>query len=93
MQDREEADLLAGDAELRIAATEALERILNRPIGNYKLLRALLGLEEGHFGGQPMTDEEKYKCKLLAGPHGYAIYKILCQRTGLTDLQQNCDDT
>ncbi len=84
MQDREEAYYTSSDSELRIAALAALERILGHALIDYKLLRKLLGMkEEGYFGGIPMTDEEKYKCKLLAGPNGYAVYRILCARQGL----------
>lgn len=60
---------------------------------DYEALRAILGHPVGVSFAKSFTDEEYNTCLLLAGPNGYAIFKMICLKRGLTELQQNCADS
>ena len=52
------------------------------------LLRTALGLVDTALGlvdTDPMTDEQNRLCELMAGEHGYAIFKMLLARNGVID--------
>jgi hypothetical protein len=71
----------------RMAAYDALRHmgVITKWESDSILLTKLLGHDEGkHFLlGDDFSEEDYYKCKLLAGPHGYSIYKMLCIKHGL----------
>lgn len=73
---------------VRIEANDALERLglLKGTEGTYNVLKKLLGRDPNKAIGPTFTVEDYKLCLLLAGPHTYTIYKMLCLKHGLTEL-------
>lgn len=75
--------------EIRLTAHEAIRRWSGIPDDNYKYMYQLLGYNPDVFWPSEMTDRDINILKMLAGPHGYAVYKALLAR--MKD-DQPCDD-
>lgn len=83
--------------EARMDAAKALTRMgvkTSTADLDYAMLIKVLGhtYHSGFLLAKHMTDEDCYKCELLAGPHGYSIFKMLCVKHGLTEFVKNCED-
>lgn len=66
----------------RVNANEALIRFghhIETPDG-YTGLMKVLGIHEFDGLASKITEDNLRLCELLAGPHGYAIYKMLLLR-------------
>lgn len=74
----------------RMKACEALAKMGFGTSMDYTYLRLILGREARQkLGGKTFTEEDYNNCKLIAGPHGYAVVKMLCLKHGIKDLQLN----
>jgi hypothetical protein len=69
--------------QARLNAIRKLREWRQEPIIDYQLLAKLCDHPNPSAFGETMTDEHIHICKLLDGPHGYAIYKMLLIKRGL----------
>ena len=67
----------------RLNAVLKLKEWRQEAIDDYILLAKLCDHPNPSAFSETMTDEHIHICKLLDGPHGYTIYKMLLIKRGL----------
>lgn len=75
-------------AKARMEANKMLEQlgVITNRYDNYKVLSTLLGKVPDELLRHNFTEDDYKTCLLLAGPHSYTIYKMLCLKHGLAEL-------
>lgn len=87
MSKLEPEHILNDYAEARMAANKMLAQlgvIDDDGYADYKVLITLLGKVPDELLRHNFTEDDYKTCLLLAGPHSYTIYKMLCLKHGLT---------